>query len=146
MARFIYKAKSGPNDLKEGVIEAETKRSAIYKISQMGYFPLDVEEQFRGAIVPIFSIKNRITARDILLFTRQMADLLSSGLTLVASLNVLCRQTEKPKLRIILEDMRGFVTDGGVFSGAWPGILRFFLRYMYRWLNQARQPERWMKF
>jgi len=118
MARFIYKAKSGPNDLKEGVIEAETKRSAIYKISQMGYFPLDVEEQFRGAIVPIFSIKNRITARDILLFTRQMADLLSSGLTLVASLNVLCRQTEKPKLRIILEDMRGFVTDGGVFSGA----------------------------
>ncbi|PIW80271.1 MAG: type II secretion system protein F, partial [Candidatus Omnitrophica bacterium CG_4_8_14_3_um_filter_43_15] len=96
MARFIYKAKSGPNDLKEGVIEAETKRSAIYKISQMGYFPLDVEEQFRGAIVPIFSIKNRITARDILLFTRQMADLLSSGLTLVASLNVLCRQTEKP--------------------------------------------------
>jgi len=118
MARFIYKAKSGPNDLKEGVIEAETKRSAIYKISQMGYFPLDVEEQFRGAIVPIFSIKNRITARDILLFTRQMADLLSSGLTLVASLNVLCRQTEKPKLRIILEDMRDFVTDGGVFSGA----------------------------
>jgi len=118
MARFIYKAKSGPNDLKEGVIEAETKRSAIYKISQMGYFPLDVEEQFRGAIVPIFSIKNRITARDILLFTRQLADLLSSGLTLVASLNVLCRQTEKPKLRIILEDMRGFVTDGGVFSGA----------------------------
>lgn len=111
MPRYIYKAKSGPKETKEGVIEAQTERAAVHKITQMGYFPIEIKEQ-NAAIGAAAAWK------DLAVFTRQLADLLSSGLTILRALEVLSNQTENPRLRFIVDDIHNFVRDGGTFSEA----------------------------
>ena len=46
MAKFIYKAKKGPKSMvTEGVIEAESQREVIDKLSHLGYFPISIDEE-----------------------------------------------------------------------------------------------------
>src|SRR5579862_3331022 len=49
-----------------------------------------------------------ISTRDIVIFTRQFATMINSGLPLVQSLNILAAQTENPKLKDVT---RGVVSD-----------------------------------
>jgi len=115
MPRFVYKAKSGPHDIKEGVIESETERAAIYKITQAGLFPLEINEQKSGAAAPLFHWQKKISWEGLAVFTRQLADLLSSGLTILKALEVLSNQADG-RFKIVIDDLRGFVKDGGAFS------------------------------
>ena len=56
-----------------------------------------------------FSLPGRaISTRDIVIFTRQFATMINSGLPLVQSLNILAAQTENPRLK---EVTRGVVHD-----------------------------------
>ena len=49
-----------------------------------------------------------ISTRDVVIFTRQFATMINSGLPLVQSLNILAAQTENPKLKDVT---RGVVFD-----------------------------------
>lgn len=125
MPRFIYKAKTGPKDLKEGVIEADTERAAAYKISQLGYFPIELREEKSGEKTPFFSFGKKVKWKDLSVFTRQLADLLASGVTILKALEVLSNQTDSSMFRMVIDDVRTFVRDGGTFSNGLarhPGI------------------------
>ncbi|MEE9568501.1 MAG: type II secretion system F family protein [Candidatus Binatia bacterium] len=122
MQKFLYKAKDGRKQLMEGVLEAETERGALSKLSQMGYFPLSIQKEEadpqRQASSRSFSIFTGIRRRDITFFTRQLSDLLEAGLTLMRALNVIQDQTENPRLQEILGDLVSHVRDGKSFSDA----------------------------
>ena len=121
MPRFIYKAKSGPKDLAEGIIEAENKDNAITKLNQLGYFPVSVveegikSERSSGLSLNFFS---RIAAKDVGIFTRRLSDLLDSGLTILRALDLLYNQTENKNLKEVIQDVSNFVRGGGRFSEA----------------------------
>lgn len=124
MPRFVYKAKRGPQESTEGIIEADTERAAVYKITQMGYFPVEVKQELlqetfgkgRGN-APFFYFREKVGWRDLSIFTRQIADLLGSGLTILGALDVLSRQTNNPRFKAVIDDVHSFIRDGGTFSG-----------------------------
>ncbi len=122
MQKFLYKAKDGRKQLMEGVLEAETERGALSKLSQMGYFPLSIQKEEadpqRQASSRSFSIFTGVSRRDVTFFTRQLSDLLEAGLTLMRALNVIQDQTENPRLQEILGDLVAHVRDGKSFSDA----------------------------
>ncbi len=121
MAVFRYKAKHGPNDIVEGTIEAENQAAALNKLSFMGYFPISVSEDTRsGAGASTSSSKpkasmalfQRITIKDISAFTRQLADLLDSGVPLYRSVDILHEQATNPLFQQVLEDVKHSIKDG----------------------------------
>lgn len=122
MQKFLYKAKDGRKQVMQGILEAETERGALSKLSQMGYFPLSIQKEEAGpqrqASSRSFSIFTGIRRRDITFFTRQLSDLLEAGLTLMRALNVIQDQTENPRLQEILGDIVSHVRDGKSFSDA----------------------------
>ena len=122
MQKFLYKAKDGRKQVMQGILEAETERGALSKLSQMGYFPLSIQKEEAGpqrqASSRSFSIFTGIRRRDITFFTRQLSDLLEAGLTLMRALNVIQDQTENPRLQEILVDIVSHVRDGKSFSDA----------------------------
>ncbi len=122
MQKFLYKAKDGRKQLMEGILEAETERGALSKLSQMGYFPLSIQKEEaapqRQTSSRSFSIFTGIRRRDITFFTRQLSYLLEAGLTLMRALNVIQDQTENPRLQEILGDLVSHVRDGKSFSDA----------------------------
>lgn len=121
MPRFVYKAKSNPKDIVEGAIEAENKDNAVTKLQQLGYFPISVyQEGMKSERSTDFSLGffKKVKAKDTGIFTRQLSDLLDSGLTILRALDVLHNQTENLNLKEIIQDLHNYVRDGGSFSEA----------------------------
>ena len=121
MPRFIYKAKSAPAKIKEGKIEAENKHQAAVKLSSMGFFVLSLEEETAAFIKRSkgrFRFFKSIRLRDLSNFTRQLSNLLDSGLTMLNGLGILIDQCENPYLRQIIGLIRDDVRGGATFSAA----------------------------
>ena len=121
MLKFLYKAKRGPTDIVEGKIEAENPQQAAVKLSGMGLYTLLIEEEaaafIRKSKHKFFFIKG-IPLRDVSNFTRQLSNLLDSGLTMLNALGVLIDQSENPYLKRIISQIRDDIRDGATFSDA----------------------------
>jgi general secretion pathway protein F len=121
MPRFIYKAKSGPSGIKKGIIEADNQRHAVLKLSRMGLFILSVEEEtaaFMNKSGPRFLFFKPVSLRALSNFTRQLSNLLDSGLTMLNALGVLIQQNEDTYLCQVISNIRNDIKDGSTFSSA----------------------------
>jgi type II secretion system protein F len=120
MRTFLYKARDRDRRMVEGNLQAETEPEALAKLGEMGYFPLSIEREETLAPRPprpgALGLRRRIRRRDVTLFTRQLADLLESGLTLMRALDVLREQMEHPRVREVLADIAAQVREGRSFS------------------------------
>ncbi len=123
--QFTYKAKQGPQKIVEGVIEAETAERAVAKILERGLTPLDVRcggepssPERQTAFKLRFSPTRRVPAGEIVLFTRQISDLLSAGVPILRALQIIEHQIKHPVLKEHVLRMIAVVKDGGAFSAA----------------------------
>ena len=121
MARFVYEAKKSPKDVIKGVLVADNKSVAVQKISQMGYYIMSLDEENALSVtaqVGVSSIFTRITLKDTADFTRQLSDLLESGITIVKTLDLLYNQTPNKKFKTVIMDVRDFCVGGSPLSDA----------------------------
>lgn len=121
MPQFVYKAKKNPKEIIEGVIAADNLNSAIHKISGMGYFIISINEYTQSDDVKdkkktIF--QSKISVKDITNFTRQVSDLIESGLPIVRALDAIERQITNKKLRLMISDIKSICMEGNAFSSA----------------------------
>jgi general secretion pathway protein F len=115
MPKFIYKAKKGPEEFKEGIIEADSENVAVNKLIQAGCYPISVrEESVSAAKFPIYKVRSK----EIAYFTRHLSELLGSGLTLYNALNVIGSQSDSSNLRAIIGNIKDSIKEGKKFSEA----------------------------
>ncbi len=146
MPLFAYKAKKGPQEIVEGVVEAGSKEIAVSKVEQMGYVPIRIEP--RGAGGQSQPVKapvskepgwfDRIGSRDLNVFTEQLATLVKSKVPLFEAINILSSQTENPKLRNIVVSIAGDLKDGRTFSEA---LSRYPHVFPLLYVNMVRSGE-----
>jgi type II secretion system protein F len=123
MPRFYYRAKKGPQEVTEGFMDADSESQALSKISAIGLFPLSIRQEGRdaethspgGSSIRFFG---RVKTADLSVFTRQLADLLESGLTIVNSLDILSKQTENKRLKNIIAQVRDYIKGGNTLAAA----------------------------
>ncbi|MDI6782845.1 MAG: type II secretion system F family protein [bacterium] len=129
MAKFSYQARDKQTKLVDGNLEAENQTQAIDKLHALGLYPIRVQEgsaPTRLLSPKIISTKIQapsskfgwIKSGEVANFTRQLADLLSAGLSLMNALTVLSNQTENPKLREIVKSVRNEVQGGSTLADA----------------------------
>lgn len=123
MPQFAYKAKEGPTKIINGVIEADTYDNAVQKILQLRLTPLDVsleKAQDRPQVLKqgrrSITFFNSVRLSDLVLFTRQMSDLVEAAVPILRALQIVERQTSHPKLKEIVGKMANEVKDGASFS------------------------------
>lgn len=114
MPRFIYRAKKGPEEALEGVIEADSETTALNKLIRSGYYPVWITE---GAARKNLD-RVRVKTKDLADFTRRLSGLLGSGLELYNSLSVVENQAEDNNLKLIAGVVKNRVKEGMSFSGA----------------------------
>ncbi len=137
MARFIYKVKRGPQEILEGFVEAESESSAINQLLNLGYFPIQVRKEAPKETGASFFIQ-RIKKGEIANLTRQLAELLESGLTLHRALIIVGEQIQNPKLRLIIKDIADRIKEGAIFSDALKNYPEVFSRL---YVNIVRSGE-----
>lgn len=117
MPQYIYRAKNAGLKMIEGTIEADSETAAINRLGDQGVFPLSIIEA--GSVGRSQRRRRgRVSVLALSQMTRQLADLLGGGLPLFASLNLLSRQTEQPRLQAVAESLASSVREGHSFSEA----------------------------
>jgi type II secretion system protein F len=119
MPKFAYKAKEGPERIIEGIMEAENREQVVDRLQGLGYFPVSIVEDsaLKSKDKSFLMLgEARIRTRDLTIFTRQLSDLLDSGITLFKSLNLIEEQTENLLMRQLVYALASEIKDGKRFS------------------------------
>lgn len=112
MKKFNYEAKDlSTGKIVKATVQAESENSAAKLLLAQGFSPRKIEEiDERGSL---FSrLAGRITAKDKVVFTRQLATLISAGLPLAQSLHTVREQTENKRLQNVIDDIIASVEGG----------------------------------
>jgi len=122
--RYAYEAKKSPAEIVKGVLVADNRNAAIQKVAQLGFFLISIKEEADEAVVksgetrPRYNPFERISLKNITDFTRQLADLLESGLTITKALELLEMQSDNRKLKAVVADVKAYCVGGKPLSEA----------------------------
>lgn len=104
-------------------IEAGNLAEARAKLREQGLFPIDIKEK-QGSddiLAPLTNFLKRfkkVKLKEMVIFTRQFATMINSGVALLRALNVLVDQAQSEIFKGILADVRDGVEEGRSLSEA----------------------------
>ncbi len=119
MASYAFRAVDVGGVPANGKIEAPTKGQVTEQLRQRGLIVLDVSEQ-RDALKleSLFERFQRVSMRDLAVFSRQFATLIASGMPMLRSLYTLEEQTEDKKIKEAAAGLRADVEAGSSVAQA----------------------------
>ncbi|NNF26439.1 MAG: type II secretion system F family protein [Gemmatimonadetes bacterium] len=116
MATFVYSARpAAGGEIQSGEIELKTKEEVYSHLHRLRMIPVSVREKEKGIQI---KLGTGVSTRDIVIFTRQFATMINSGLPLVQSLDILAEQTENKNLRSVIKDVLYDVESGHTLADA----------------------------
>src|SRR5947207_14334067 len=140
MARFNYVALDARGKEASGLLEAASSNAAISQLRQAGYYPTSVIEEAisspdgneaRRSVATSVRVtkprakkgivlfeRKKVKSKILMIFTRQLATLIDSGLPLLRSLNVLAKQERDKVLKNTIDKLADSVQSGSTFSDA----------------------------
>ncbi len=114
MPEFKYTALSKAGKAVDGEIEGEDLQSVEALLSKQGFSDLKVKKKPKE--IALFAEK--VTEKDIVVFTRQFSVMISAGLPLVQCLSLLSSQSENKTFAKTIGEIRQSVETGDTFSDA----------------------------
>ena len=115
MSVFSYRATTIEGAIVEGVIEAVDEQSAIERLKNTGFIPLNIAAPKEG-IGKKFSLRS--SRADLLTFTTELSALLGAGLPLDRSLNILSEISESSEMKKVIDSILRSIREGSSFSDA----------------------------
>lgn len=117
MPLFIYKAKNQKNETIKGKVEASTLQQASSVLKEKGLFIVSLQALKQSEFAAFSAMFDRIKGGDIVNFTRQLSTMVTAGLTLTESFEILQKQS-KPALQKVVTELLHDVEGGLTFAGA----------------------------
>jgi type IV pilus assembly protein PilC len=116
MKKFNYQAKdTSTNKVVKATVQADSETAAAKLLIAQGFTPLDIQEiDENGSFIG--RLTNRVTTKDKVVFTRQLATLIGAGLPLSQSLHTVLEQTENKRLQSVIGDIVASVEGGKSLS------------------------------
>ena len=112
MLTFDYEAKDRESGKKvKSTVQADSETAAYKLLLDQGYTPTKIIQQGKSDN-PLANIKNRITTKDRVVFSRQLATLIGAGLPLSQSLKTVLDQTENKRMQVVVQDILASVEGG----------------------------------
>src|SRR5437016_6543616 len=140
MSRFNYVALDARGQEASGLLEAVSSSAAISQLRHAGFFPTSVIEEAiisgdgkeaRGRAAKAARVtksrakkgivlfqRKKVKSKILMIFTRQLATLIDSGLPLLRSLNVLANQERDKVMKKTTNKLADSVQSGSTFSDA----------------------------
>jgi type IV pilus assembly protein PilC len=117
-ATFAYKAVDGAGMPSKGEIAGASKAAVTDLLRTQGLTVMDLQEKKSGLNMELKLGPKRVKPAELTVMTRQLATMISSGMTLLRAFYVLEEQQENAKLKETLSQVREDVEAGRSFSEA----------------------------
>jgi type IV pilus assembly protein PilC len=137
MSTFAFRAVDVAGVPSRGEIDAETKVQVSEQLRQRGLIVLDVSQKSEALkLESLLDRFRRVSGRDLSVFTRQFATLISSGMPMLRALHTLEDQTESEKIKHAAGEVRKDVEAGSSLAQAMERHPKVFDK-LYRSLVRA---------
>ena len=128
--RFNYQARTRTGELKIGQIDASNYEAALEVLQKYGYFVTFLEQfKEKTLLTREFQFFRRIGKKDIVVFTRQLAILLSSQTPPVEALHTLASQYSKINFKDKILKIAADIEGGTSFSNALKNYPKLFSNF-----------------
>jgi type IV pilus assembly protein PilC len=114
---FQWSGKTTLGTMESGEITAASKDEVTAQLRRKNITPTVITEKEKR---PLFGLSfgDKITDKDIVVFTRQFSTMIDAGLPLVQALDILSNQVEKKSLSRILNKVKADVEGGSTYADA----------------------------
>lgn len=119
MAYYKYVGRTRKGALKRGTIEGSSKNDVIQKLREKGISPREISETKPSLFNRDLSLGRMVVKNNhFVIYCRQFATLIRSGVSIVESTHILASQTESKGLKKVLNEVEHDVKAGMAFSSA----------------------------
>ncbi len=136
--KFDYQAKTKSGETQTGIIEASSRETAINLLKSHNLYVTALEE----VNPPFYAIKirifERISRKEIVVFSRQLAIMFKSEIPLIEVLNALGKQTKNPLMKEKIYEMLERVEGGNSLSKTFSYYPQIFSPF---YINMVRSGE-----
>jgi general secretion pathway protein F len=143
MSVYEYTALDKKGHERKGFVDAMGTAAARQKLREEGVYPIEInqaadkKDTVLSGVLGI-NLWQRVSTKDVSVFTRQLSTLLGSGIPLVPSLSVLIAQTKNQLLKQTLAQIREQVNEGKSLT---QGMLNFPRIFPPFYVNMVRAGE-----
>ena len=124
MPMFAYEGRTATGEVRRGEVEAANQNAVMTKLREMKIKPttakkksgLDLNADL-GKMLPTW-MQPGVKEKDLVVFTRQFATMIDSGLPLVQCLDIQATNVENPTFKSQLSDIKETVEGGATFADA----------------------------
>jgi type IV pilus assembly protein PilC len=117
MPTFKYTAKESTGKTVSGILDYSDRALLIDALRKKGLIIISIEEASKAKRKIIYT-RGNVKLEDIVIFSRQLATMVDSGIPLVQAFDILCEQIEKPNFKNILAKIRDDIETGSSLSDA----------------------------
>ena len=118
MPLYEWQGKTGRGEARSGTLKADSEALLRATLRKEGVIVTNVSEKKSGDKVVKYNTKKKIKALAVVLFTRQLSTMITSGLPLVQSLEILSNQIEDKNLCGIVKEIKAKIEGGSRFADA----------------------------
>jgi type IV pilus assembly protein PilC len=118
MAQFLWEGKTRDGQVRKGTMVADNDNAVMAQLRAQNILPTRVRAKPKDLLEIIPMIKRGVSAKEVVVFTRQFATMIDAGLPLVQCLEILGSQAEGKLFKKIILDTKADVESGATFSDA----------------------------
>jgi type IV pilus assembly protein PilC len=119
---YAYKGRDLTGKVVKGKVDAPTELAVAQRLRVMGVSPISIKEAAAGTglnmELNLSAFEKGVKSKDLAIVSRQMATMISAGLSLLRTLTIITEQTENKKLAKIFDTVRSDVESGSSLSDA----------------------------
>src|SRR4051812_47988640 len=114
---FAYTARDGNGAPLSGIVTAATESEATAMLRRDGKYPISITPARADGTVsaPVTSAGTtgyKISRADVIQISQQLSIMVETGVTLTEALECIANQSEKPKVKALVEDLQNQVQSG----------------------------------
>jgi len=115
MATFVWKGRTTAGEMQSGELDAARQEEAIELLRKKRIMVTSLRAKAGGIQLPKFG-GGGVSTKELAVFTRQFATMISAGLPLVQCLDILAKQASKPSFGRVIADVTREVEAGSTLS------------------------------
>ena len=112
MPMYVWKGRTLAGENQAGEIEVARPEEAMEMLRKKRILVTSMKPKSSGFTMPKFATGTNVSTKDLAIFTRQFATMISAGLPLVQCLDILAKQASKPSFGRVIGDVTREVEAG----------------------------------
>lgn len=117
--KFSYLAKDANNEVSKGIIESPNQNSAAESLEKKGLTPISIKSEADNRLIDYINAKTTfVAAAQKVNLSRQLATLISAGIPITQSMDILGQQTENKRLKKAVTEIGTDISGGLSLSAA----------------------------